>query len=220
MDAPEYPKIKTLFKRQPEKPHRLTQEYALPEFAALEEVTFVATEKIDGTNVRVHWDGHEVHFGGRTDRAQMPLHLLEALNAQFGGEAGAQLFEQTFGSDPITLYGEGFGPKIQKGGGNYGDKPMFALFDVRAGDLWLERENVHDIAGSLGISRVPEVWSGALWEARPALRSLTTQQLRSAWGTAEIEGWVLRPVIELHHRRRGRIITKLKVSDLADLADA
>ena len=34
------------------------------------------TEKIDGTNIRVHWDGHKVMFGGRTDNAQIPTSLV------------------------------------------------------------------------------------------------------------------------------------------------
>ena len=61
---------------------------------------------------------------------------------------------------PITLYGEGYGGGIQKGGGAYtsktkGGKASFRLFDVFIGETWLDRENVEDIASKLGIKTVP-----------------------------------------------------------------
>ncbi len=58
---------------------------------------------------------------------------------------------------PITLYGEGYGAKIQKGGGNYrrdGDV-SFRLFDVLIGDIWLRRADVEDVAKQLDIEPVP-----------------------------------------------------------------
>ena len=54
------------------------------------------TEKVDGTNIRVHWDGHTVEFGGRTDKAQIPKPLLERLETLFGGYENEQIFEQKF----------------------------------------------------------------------------------------------------------------------------
>ena len=67
--------------------------------------------------------------------------------------------------EPITFYGEGYGAKIQKGGGNYNpDGVDFVLFDVRCGDFWLKRENVRDVANKLGIEDVPVVGTGTLEE--------------------------------------------------------
>ena len=61
---------------------------------------------------------------------------------------------------PITLYGEGYGARIQKGGGNYrrdGDI-SFRLFDVLVGERsWLGWGNTKDIADTLGILTVPLV---------------------------------------------------------------
>ena len=57
--------------------------------------------------------------------------------------------EQVFGIDPVdvTLYGEGYGARIQKGGGKYLAKSCdFVLFDVKIGDWWLRREAVDEIA--------------------------------------------------------------------------
>ena len=97
------------------------------------------TEKVDGTNIRVVWDGHQVSFYGRTDKAQIPNHLMVRLEEMFGGEANEQIFEQTFGSSNAVLYGEGYGPKIQNGG-LYRDTVDFILFDVAVADRFLERD--------------------------------------------------------------------------------
>jgi len=57
---------------------------------------------------------------------------------------------------PITLYGEGYGARIQKGGGNYRpDSVSFRLFDVFIGEKWLSWGAVKDIAGRVDIETVP-----------------------------------------------------------------
>jgi hypothetical protein len=60
---------------------------------------------------------------------------------------------------PITLYGEVYGARVQKGGGDYrrdGDI-SFRLFDVRVGDHWLTWANVVSIAHTVGVKTVPLV---------------------------------------------------------------
>ena len=75
-----YPKIHTLWKRDPErKMVVMPGEYALPEIEMLANLPWEWTEKIDGTNIRIGWDGEDVAYGGRTDKAQIPKHLLEYL---------------------------------------------------------------------------------------------------------------------------------------------
>lgn len=53
-------------------------------------------KKNDGTNVREMWDGHDISFGGRTDKAQIPNHLLKYLEEKFKTNEAEELFEQTF----------------------------------------------------------------------------------------------------------------------------
>jgi ATP-dependent RNA circularization protein (DNA/RNA ligase family) len=209
----EYHKIKTLWKRESEKPcNMIVGEYALPEFELLKDLKWVATEKIDGTNVRVMWDGNKVKFGGKTDNAQMPVYLLDKLTELFGGEANEQVFEQTFEGGDVCLYGEGFGEKIQKGGGNYG-KVNFILFDVKIGDFWLERKDIEDIAEKLGIEVVPIIFEGTLQE----LSDFVKDGFDSLWGSFKAEGIVAKPEVELKNRRGDRIITKLKYKDFIKL---
>jgi len=206
----EYHKIKTLWEREPTKPcNMIIGKYALPEFEMLKDLDWIATEKVDGTNVRVMWDGNKITFNGKTDNAQMPVVLMQKLEELFGGEANEQVFEQTFDCGDVCLYGEGYGGKIQKAGETYGKEQRFVLFDIKIGDWWLLRKDVEDIASKLGIEVIPIIASGTLnW-----LSNLVAKGIKSQWGDFKAEGIVARPPVELFNRRGERIITKLKHKD-------
>ncbi len=205
----EYTKIPNIFRRQEFGSNELiVGAYSSPELEYLSECPWVWTEKVDGTNIRVMWDGHSVTFGGRTDKAQIPAHLVNRLNELFGGTDKEEIFEQHFGDTPVILFGEGFGEKIQKGGGLYGPVD-FILFDVFIGGMWLKREDVESIASVFGIKVVPIVGFGSLPAAVNAIRQHPASQLRNA----ELEGFVCRPAFELKDRRGNRIIVKIKCRD-------
>lgn len=203
----EYHKIQSVFKRDAASNNKrfLLGQYSLPEFEYLANNLWVATEKIDGTNIRVHFDAvnKTVAFGGRTERAQLPMNLVERLH---------QLFTvDSFGTLPtLTLYGEGFGAGIQKGGGNYiKDGVDFILFDVKIEDWWLERHNVQDIANKMGIQLVPIVKEGTLDE----MIQFVEAGFISTFGDFIAEGVVIKPKVELFSRSGERIISKLKWKD-------
>ena len=207
----EYHKIETVFERDTTGSKKLIEgQYRNPTVDYLKNNFWEWTEKIDGTNIRVHWDGHQVSFGGRADRAQIPADLVNRLNELFGGETNAQMFEQKFGETEVTLYGEGYGAKIQKGGGLYkSDGVDFILFDVHVGSVWLTRYSVEDIAEAFGIDVVPIILRGDIDDAVEFVKS----KPMSTIGTAPMEGLVGRPMEELRDRRGNRIIVKLKVRD-------
>ena len=207
----EYHKIETVYERDTTGSKKLIEgQFRNPAVEYLKDTFWEWTEKIDGTNIRIHWDGHQVSFGGRTDNAQIPAPLVNRLNDLFGGETNAQLFEQKFGETEITLYGEGYGAKIQKGGGLYkSDGVDFIMFDARVGDLWLTRDSVEDIANTFGVEVVPVVLRGDIDDAVKYVRS----RPMSTIGTAPMEGLVGRPMVELRDRRGSRIIVKVKVRD-------
>lgn len=212
----EYPKIQTVFKRNPQNMRELLEgEYALPEFEYLAGNQWVFTEKVDGTNIRVSWNGDSVVFGGKTDNASIPVFLLYKLQELFEGTAKKKLFGDTFGDEGgVCLYGEGHGAKIQKGGGNYvADGVDFVLFDVKIGKWWLERNNVEDIAEKFGIKVVPLIGKGTLKEMVAMVRA----GFNSVWGDFRAEGIVARPETELFSRNGARIITKIKHKDFPDL---
>lgn len=192
-------------------------QWAEPEFEYLANNEWVWTEKVDGTNIRVMWDGKSVSFGGKTDDAQMYVPLLSKLQETFDTTPKRQLFKQIFGEQQegaeaiqVCLYGEGYGAKIQKGGGNYrADGVDFVLFDVKVGDWWLQRKDVEDIAVKLGIKVVPIVGRGSLLEAVEMVKG----GFHSQWGDFASEGLVCRPAVEMKTRRGDRIITKIKCRD-------
>jgi len=206
-----YHKIHTVYKRDHENNMKtlLMGEYSLPEFAYLEQCHWVWTEKVDGTNIRIMLDEDGIMtFGGKTDRAQIPADLVNALNEQFIPIHRGLAEKFPHG---VILYGEGYGPKIQKGGGNYRAFPGFVMFDVRVGHWWLQQEDVRNIGREFGIGVVPIVGEGNLLD----MVSFVGRGMTSYWGAFDAEGVVARPAVELHSRNRGRIITKLKVKDFS-----
>lgn len=202
MTAP-YHKIHGIFKRHKEGPSRgcfIHGDWAKPELELLQDLEWEWTEKVDGTNIRI-WKREDgsIHVGGRTDRANIPSRLLDTI-------AGMGL-EDTLQSG-LTLYGEGYGAGIQKGGG-YGHEQRFILFDVRAGSYWLRRDAVNDLATELGCVAVPVVRSGTIQEAIEAVNYITWLGDEGCMS----EGYVLRPPVQLFNRFGERIICKVKAAD-------
>lgn len=205
----EYHKINSVFKRDMTKPNKpfILGEWAEPEFDFLQGCEWEWTEKIDGTNIRIMFDGDEISFGGKSDNAQIPAKLVKVLQDRFLPQLS--LFKEKF-SDGACLYGEGFGASIQKGGGDYiPDGVDFILFDVLIGNYWLSRDNVSEIADTLGLRKVHIVGKGTIAEAIELVRG----GFNSVIGTAKAEGLVIRPTTELFNRKGERIITKIKTRD-------
>ena len=208
----EYHKIQTVFLRDPETKFKtlLEGEFAYPEFRYLANNEWVFTEKVDGTNIRVMFDGQQITFGGKTDDAQIPAFLVTRLQEVFLPQL--ETFKAKF-TDGVCLYGEGYGAKIQKGGGNYRQDQDFVLFDVKVGDWWLERSSIEDIASTLRLDVVPIIGTGTLYD----MVEITRRGFNSLWGEFLSEGIVARPSVELKSRNGGRVITKLKHRDFFDV---
>ena len=205
----QYEKIETVFCRDTNGTKRLILDnYRNPTIAYLKDNMWLFTEKVDGTNIRVHWDGHKVEFGGRTDKAQIPGPLLNKLNEMFMTTEAEELFEQTWGDKDVILFGEGYGPKIQNGG-DYRSDVSFILFDVLVGDNYQEREWVEETAQMFNIDVVPIVLTGTIQDGI----DYVMKHPRSTMGTAMMEGVVGRPMIELRDRRGERVIVKIKWED-------
>lgn len=207
-----YHKILTVFKRDPQNHFKtlLENQWAIPEFGYLAYNQWVYTEKIDGTNIRIGWnrDIGGVEFGGRTDNAQIPPFLLDKLKKMFPPEKLEEIWPDP--EQPITLYGEGYGARIQKGGGDYiSNDVSFILFDVKIGNWWLKRIDVQDIADRLKILSVPIIGKGTLWNGIEIVMGGFQSQI----GNQIAEGLVMRPEIELFARNGERIITKVKYKD-------
>ena len=205
----EYNKIETLYERDINGTKKLIEgKFRNETVEFLANNVWEFTEKIDGTNIRIYWDGHKITFGGRTDRASIPSHLVNKLNEIFLTEETEQLFEQKFGEMEVILFGEGYGVKIQNGG-DYRSDVGFILFDVLIGDNYQSRESVEDIAIAFGLEIVPIVLRGTIQEAVDFIKT----NPRSTIGKAKMEGVVGRPKVELQDRCGHRLIVKIKCRD-------
>lgn len=210
----EYHKIDTVFKRDPATNFKtlLFGDYSQDAFGYLASNEWVFTEKVDGTNIRVMVmpaiAGGEIKFGGKTDAASIPAFLVQKLQERFlpQREALSAAFP-----DGGCLYGEGYGARIQKGGGNYRPDQDFVLFDVKVGEWWLQRDAVDGTAQKFGLDIVPILGQGPLSDMIEIVR----EGFNSEWGKFAAEGIVARPAVELKTRNGSRIITKIKHKDFA-----
>jgi ATP-dependent RNA circularization protein (DNA/RNA ligase family) len=196
-----YPKINSIYKR--DEHGQFTHEYACPEYGYLAGNSWVATEKLDGTNIRIGWEGGEVVFAGRTNRAIIPDHLLDYLKAFFPVDDMGDLF-----GDGTVLFGEGIGPKIQ--GNPYKlSECRFVLFDVWVRGWWLQWATVRAIAHNLGVESVPFMGYCTLHEVVPIIRA----GVQSKISDVQAEGMVLRPDVQMLYRNGNPIKTKIKTQD-------
>lgn len=210
----QYHKIQTVFLRSPESNFKTLMEgrWALPEFELLKDIPWTWTEKIDGTNIRICWDGSTVQFQGKSDEAMMPTFLLKVLQKKFTPELLRSVFPE---ATNICLYGEGYGAKIQKGGGNYlPDGTDFILFDCKIEQWWLTRESLEDIAAKLGIAIVPVMGTGTLLEAVEFVRKGFKSTIARNHDY-DAEGLIMKPAVELFNRQGARIVSKIKHRDFA-----
>jgi len=204
----EYHKIETLFERDKATfvvdPGKLKSSV----FGTIRE--WDVTEKIDGTNIRVMLSQTgDISFGGRTNAAQIPADLVQYLVRTFQQDR-LKTAMWIDGSPEAILYGEGYGPGIQKGGGLYRANKSFILFDVLVGGKWwLDREAVDDVARKLDIDTVPYLGRMTLDQ----IVEHVCMPFRSKLGTAMAEGIVARPIETLFDKRMSRVILKLKTKD-------
>lgn len=207
-----YHKIQTVYLRDPATNHKtlLMGQFARPEFEALAGIDWQWTEKVDGTNVRLMWDGESLTLGGKTEAAQLHTGLTEYVFLNVTAENMSAVFRQTDGLS-VCIYGEGYGEKIQSGG-YYRHGQGIIVFDVLINGVWIEREQVEDIATALGLPIVPICGHGTLAEMVEYARSGYLSNVAEVSHRAA-EGIVARPPVNLFNGRGERVITKIKLKD-------
>lgn len=211
-----YPKITTVYDRDPETNHStlLEGQFAAPEFEYLAGSEWVFREKLHGTNLRLVWRPENtvpVALYGRTEDSQVPSFLTDAI---LNRDGLVERLREQFGDTPACLYGEGIGEKVQKEGEFYrpGDHD-FILFDVKVGGWWLKEEDVTDVAKGVALIRAPIVGTGTIYDAVDMVREGFDSRVADRDLTAE--GLVLHPRIELFDRGGDRILTKVKHEDFS-----
>ena len=207
-----YHKISGLYKR--DEKGRFLSEFSKPEFEYLYHSPWKWTEKVDGTNMRIGLFDGGFDIRGKSDKSQLVPDLIQNMKAMMEATEVSEAWSLGIAHTPVTLYGEGYGPGIQKNGGLYRADKGFILFDVLRGDRFLERRLVREIAADLDIPIVPHVMSGTIAEA---IEYLTASPLSivAQRGTDDrvMEGLVGIPTVPLYSQWGERVIVKLKVED-------
>lgn len=119
---------------------------------------------------------------------------------------------------PVYIYGELFGAKIQKGGGNYSAEPRFSAFDICQQGWWLPIGRFTEMCNDLGLDIAPYYGEYTVKEAegfvRDGFRTLVDNPVNP---DCIEEGIVARPVVPLKDEHGNRIIVKIKHKDYAEL---
>ena len=212
-----YHKIEGVFKRDNETKNVVYGKYKNPIVEQLKDTPWICTEKVDGTNVRIIWDGHNVSFAGRTDKAQFHPTLTDRLEELFGGDAMEDLFEERFGENTAILFGEGYGTKIQKVGHMYRDDVDFIMFDLMVNGRYRSYGEMKEVAEHFNIDsvdgRVYNHLEDAVAHVHGGLRSEV-----SIKQDMEAEGLVCKPYPnELYDLNGKRVIVKVKAKDIVEM---
>ena len=248
-----YQKINTLYKRDINNIIMQHYEWSCIEFEYLKNCLWDATEKVDGTNLRIEVVQEPVHklvsdqfvgvkfttrFRGKTDNANIPAHLEKYMKetftddkvfaalgikeyipieewAEHGWCVSKDDLTPVYEKIPTlyTIYGEGYGMKIQKDGGRYLSKSVsFIGFDVKVNDTYLLRDNALTVFEKLGCQTVPYHGQMTIDEAIEKVRTGFVSAI-SEDRTMMAEGLVLSSPIGLKNRRGERLIVKIKYAD-------
>ena len=248
-----YQKINTLYKRDINNIIMQHYEWSCPEFEYLRKLPWDATEKIDGTNIRIEviqtpmlkpesediiGVQFDVTFKGKTDNAQIPPHLEKYMKEKFdenrvlyslgiekyipienwaehGWCVSKEDLTPVYDKIPLkyTIYGEGYGMKIQNVGGRYlSNSVSFIGFDVKVNDMYLLRDNAMEVFNKLGADTVPYLGQMTIDEAIEKVRKGFVSAI-SEDRTLMAEGIVLSSPLGLKNRRGERLIVKIKYMD-------
>lgn len=202
-----YQKIESLYKFDSEM-KRFRKEYFNPIVEYLENNKWYGTEKVDGTNVRVHWDGYSFDFKARTDEGDLPKEIRIVLSETFNKEMEIT-FEQKFGQKEVLLFMEGFGGKVQRG--TYTLSERLIGFDIMIKDVYLDKEKSKEIFEELGLEFVPVIEFNNLNEA---IKYVKENKNSIVDPNVKPEGLVCYPQQRIYNHKGERIIVKIKKRDL------
>ena len=173
-----------------------------------------ALEKIHGTSAHVRWkNGNLGFFSGGAKHAT----FIELFDHQRLSDA-----LRATGADPVVVYGEAYGGKMQGMSDTYGKKLRFVAFEVRINYCWLSVPQAAQFVADIGLEFVP--WHGipATVEAIDGeLAKPSEQAVRNGVIEPRVrEGIVLRPPIELMKNNGSRIIAKHKTEGFRETKTA
>lgn len=260
-------KINTIFKRDANNIIMPYGEFVNKELEWLRNsnLKFEATEKVDGTNIRLElsmgFDWNEkndidgltftLNIKGKTDNANIPKNLSEFLNTKYTLEKVCKAFgyskshyelfhdnndiallkeehpeffvDGVLDIDKIpekyTIYGEGYGQKIQGCGSNYlKDSVDFIGFDVKVkssnrNEVWLLRDSKESIFNALDTKIVPIIGYLTIDEAIEMVKKGFEVTIPHDKEGFIAEGLVMRSPVGMKFRNGSECIFKIKYGD-------
>lgn len=202
-----YHKIETLFKFNHDLKGFEYGNYYNKTVELLKDNMWYFTEKVDGTNFRIIWDGYNLSYGGRTNKTEFDSKIINYIENTLLKNKEI-ILEQLFNEKEVIIYGELYGGKIQ--GGKYNKELQFKVFDILVGDVYLEYINIKDIANTLGYDYVPLVFINTI---EYALKYIMETD-KSTFANETLEGLIGKPLGDLRDRLGKRIIVKIKKRDI------
>lgn len=196
-------------------------DFSCEEFKYLYDNLWDATEKVDGTNMKLVYYPikHTISVEGKTEYAQNmcgSFDVVKSIGENILPKLQIEFTDDRFvEGDYVIIYGEAYGGKIQ-GGGRYSDDVKFIAFDIKVADWYLTRSVARDICERLGLQFVPYKGKMTLKEAEEMVKNGFVSEV-SEDKTLLAEGLVLTPSCELKNRRGDRVIVKVKYKDYKQL---
>ena len=196
--------------------------------------TKIWDDPVEGS--RVEGVAFTVRIAGKTDNAQIPKNLLKHMQEKYTDDKildalGLKKFipveewvdHKWVDSDGVTpnydaipniytIYGEGYGNGIQKGGNYIKNGNEFIVFDVKVNDIYLKTDVRDEIATKLGAPIVPFIGYFTLDEAIDYVRKGFKSTIAEN-PDYMAEGLVLRTDLGLRNRMGKRLIVKVKYED-------
>ena len=170
-----------------------------------------AMEKIHGTSSNIKWkDGKVSFFSGGA-----PYPIFSSL---FDSKKLEEVFLRMFNDQPVVVYGEAYGGRMQGMKDTYGPDLKFIAFEVKVNEGWLDVPNSEKVVLELGLEFVDYKLVDADIDVLNTERDRpSTQSIRNGMGdNKKREGIVIRPLIELRRNNGDRIIAKHKAEDFRE----
>lgn len=181
----------------------------------LKDLPWIGTEKIDGANTRIVWNGFNFSILGRENKSQVPEEVKKIFNEKFIERDDMEVaFEQMFGKKQVILFVEAHGGKIQKGA--YNCDTSIIGFDIMVGGKYLSKFVASEIFVKLGIDFVPIINFDNL---QSAIDFVKTHENSIKYPDCKMEGLVCVPKCEIYDYSGKRIAVKIKNSMLKKLEE-
>ncbi len=163
-------------------------------------------------------DKNQIQYYGTT-KINMPVQPAHVINETATEPSKDGFYGVKLEEVPVYIYGEFYGRKIQKCGGNYDpDKTRFAMFDVCQQGWYVPVDMLREYSQKLGIELVPYLKQMTIEEAEEVVRiGFKTRVPNAANPDFLEEGIVARPVVPIKDPRGKRIIVKIKTKDYREL---